>query len=194
MQPTNINMWRPTWIGCWDSGDLGQLKNLSWCCFPKARLTLLCSWQKIGDDTFAGHQQRQVSWCWCCPPADGGAGASWRCHETEGGCRWWLELQAAEPPGEPQPSYLFFDLHFSDSANNTFRQKVNCLELGILNTSWYSHSLADSVFCLHHICILQKQWRAMLVCGDHLHAEKKININPEKCLLTLNAVQTLRIV
>ena len=60
------------------------------------------------------------------------AGDVTRLREAAGG--GW-KLQAAEPPGEPQPSYLFFDLHFSDSANNTFRQKVNCLELGILNTS-----------------------------------------------------------
>ena len=90
----------------------------------KYQLVLLCNTPLTpfpeAADTFAGRCHQQVSWWRWCPPADGGAGASWRCHETGGGC--WLRmpaglrLEAGEPPGEArQPRYLFLGTPLSPS-------------------------------------------------------------------------------
>ena len=150
--------------------------------------------KKLGADTFAGHQQRQVSWCWCCPPADGGAGASWRCHETEGGCRWWLET-----PGGRTSRWTTAKLPFLWSPLLRFCQQ-----------HFQTKSQLLRIRNIKYILIFTQPGRLCFLPPPHLHLTKtmtsnvsvwrsftrgnKININPEKCLLTLNAVQTLRIV
>ena len=151
--------------------------------------------KKLGDDTFAGHQQRQVSWCWCCPPADGGAGASWRCHETEGGCRW----KPPPTPGGRTSRWTTAKLPFLWSPLLRFCQQ-----------HFQTKSQLLRIRNIKYILIFTQPGRLCFLPPPHLHLTKtmtsnvsvwrsftrgnKININPEKCLLTLNAVQTLRIV